>query len=181
MIQKIDSTHTIEVYMQPILIKIENLYNSPRKVSQLETFFQLPSVTLEFLPSFSKRNYFSPFNLVFIHQLSSWEVFQQKENVFIARDGLLDLVSFFIKSPHPPLQNKSIIMFPKEFSAFIPDAWKEISLAYGYRSTRKTYLEKSLNLIGVGHLDLDAIDKDKTKVFLNKIKIEKSKYHKNKI
>jgi hypothetical protein len=157
--------------MKPTFANIESFYNSPVKTVNINKYFSKISQTSNSLPLFHTKDYFSPFNMVFIHRLSRSEVFKKKQ-VFLVRDGLFDLVAFFVQHPKPPIGFQSLILFPDSFSPFIPDPWKEVSLAYKYRAKDSFSPSKDRAIIGVGHVCLDSLNMTQVNIFL---KLQKKK------
>lgn len=135
--------------------KIEQFYQTPRVIKNIEVFFSGHSFSYHSLPNFYTRNYFSVFNPVFLHRLSDADILKE-EVVLLARDGLFDLLQFFIGSPVPPKGTKAIFLFPSEFSSFIPHGWRERSLGYFYQHKNLKVLEKPTKYIISGHLCIDS-------------------------
>jgi hypothetical protein len=151
--------------MKPTFANIESFYSSPVKTENLDKYFSKISQTFNSLPSFHSKDYFSPFNLVFIHRLSRSEVFKKKQ-VFLVRDGLFDLVAFLMQHPRPPNGFQSLVLFPDSFSPFLPDSWKEVSLGYHYSIKNAFNPGNNKTLMGVGCLCLDSLDSTQVDLFL---------------
>ena len=144
-------------FMNPIFKNISEYFNNPPRGLNLSDSLKIQSPTLSTLPSIYTNDYYSPFTLIFVHQLSNLK-FLKTNRFILARDGLLDLICFFLKYPNPPSDTKSTFLFPNIFSSFIPKPWHQHSLGYHYFYRQNPLHLKSNKIITAAHLNIDSIN-----------------------
>lgn len=151
-----------------IIDKIHADYIQPRKMKNIKDNSSKKSYLSGVLPDFYIENYFSPFNLIWLHQLNSNDIFQN-DLVFLVRDGLIEMVRFFVQNPSPSKSHKAMILFPKEFSHFIPLAWKKVSCSYSFFEKKNIFFGTSENILVTGHLTPETFDENKFKKVLDEL------------
>jgi hypothetical protein len=145
-----------------IIDRIQAQYASPTKLKNIADFTEMRSYLSVAVPDFYTDHYFSPFNLIFLHQLNSQDIFRN-DLIFLVRDGLIEMLRFFMRNPTPLKTHKGVLLFPKVFSPFIPAAWKHVSCSYTYIEERNILFGKSENIVVTAHLSPETFDDKKLK------------------
>lgn len=146
-----DSTLFTKNSMHPIIGKVQLNFKKPTKLKDVERFYDDTFFNSLNLPVFYTREYFSPFNLIFLSKLKNLELFTL-ETTFCIRDGLLPLLTFFLKYPVPLKSHKSTLLIPAPLSAYVPEKWRIFCASYEFAFNSPAPIVKAGGILLSGHL-----------------------------
>lgn len=154
-----------------ILNELKSILDENRHIYLNELYHHhIPEYYRKISEKFPKSNFIDiPLNQIFLENFSDHLQFFKKREIYLCRDGLWGIYSFFKKNPEP-FNFKSKLIIPKIFEWIIPVEWKDYCCSYSINITKsiESFLDNeliiylSISKSTINNIDIDNISKIST-------------------